>query len=173
MRNPFTAKEEPDRGTIVVLNGVSGPGTYALAQMLTGGATGERAKDSERLLREINHCWDNKVEPSKELRGVEAIVDVTISPPDSGERQMSARNPGDELPAESQDGVVEPGHVAVENPQSQPGHDETTDEEIKRRVKDKFYDKRVVERWDYVPDDHAAKPTKPAPAWIRTFPVLD
>lgn len=61
---------------IVLLNGVSGPATFALAQILTGG--GQRAKpgmqsDSEQMLLRINKALD---QPG--CSGVEAIVEISI-----------------------------------------------------------------------------------------------
>ena len=65
-------------GLVVLLNGVSGPATFALAQVLTGGGlSGSRELNarSERLLEIVNGCLD---EPGS--KGVEVIVRVKISP---------------------------------------------------------------------------------------------
>ncbi len=65
---------------VVLLNGVSGPATYALAQILVGG--GIRAEPwmksrSEELLAKINSELDRELD--KEGKGIEAIVKVGIS----------------------------------------------------------------------------------------------
>lgn len=80
VRNPFT----PDDNVIVVLNGVSGPATFGLAEALTGGARGKRAEESEALLKKINQVWSEELEPgrSREFNGVEAILKVEVAPPD-------------------------------------------------------------------------------------------
>ncbi len=67
---------------VVILNGTSGPATYALAQMLTGGgpaAAREAAADgqsiqAEQMLRDIN-------EKLEDCEAVEAIVEVDVGAP--------------------------------------------------------------------------------------------
>lgn len=94
MQNPFLSDERRAAGgpppLIVVLNGVSGPGTYALAEVLTGGGEMPESKEngnakegvdkacaSERLLREINRLLDEMVTSGKSV--VQGIVWVAIS----------------------------------------------------------------------------------------------
>jgi hypothetical protein len=70
---------------IVLLNGVSGPATFALAQILTGGgvrASHEMNAKSEKLLERINKLLDNP-----NCLGVEAIVKVKIVPAEGWEKQ--------------------------------------------------------------------------------------
>jgi hypothetical protein len=74
-RNPFS-----EENVVVVLNGVSGPATYGLAQLLTG-AGGGKAAASEKLLKEINERWATRVQAERRYMGVEAIVSVSVSPP--------------------------------------------------------------------------------------------
>ncbi len=76
MRNPFT--EENSQGPaplVVILNGVSGPGTYALAEVLTGGNDA-----SEEMLVTLNERLD-EMAANKNGGGVQGIVQVTISNP--------------------------------------------------------------------------------------------
>lgn len=75
-RNPFS-----EDNVIVILNGVSGPATYGLAQLLTG-FDGSKAAASEKLLKEINDKWASRVESEGKFKGVEAIVSVSVSPPE-------------------------------------------------------------------------------------------
>lgn len=86
-RNPFS-----EDNVVVILNGVSGPATYGLAQLLTGFG-GSKAPASEKLLKEINEKWATRVEVDRRFKGVEVIVSVSVSPP---EAQVSAANQGDE-----------------------------------------------------------------------------
>ncbi|PYP82125.1 MAG: hypothetical protein DMF61_27230 [Blastocatellia bacterium AA13] len=85
-RNPFS-----EENVVVILNGVSGPATYGLAQLLTG-AGGAKASASEKLLKEINEKWANRVEVDRKFKGVEAIVSVSVSPT---QPQKSAVNQDD------------------------------------------------------------------------------
>ncbi len=71
---------EGDRGSnlVVLLNGVSGPATFGLAQLLTGGGlrgTGDMNSQSELMLQKINE----KLDMAGSI-GVEAIVKVQITP---------------------------------------------------------------------------------------------
>ena len=70
MENPFSDKGHED--IIVVLNGVSGPGTFGLAEVLTGGSGAVGEFEAEALLKQINDQW-KKREPDRHT-GVEAIV---------------------------------------------------------------------------------------------------
>jgi hypothetical protein len=74
-KNPFSDKRTDTM--IVLLNGVSGPGTFGLAEILTGSSDLKKATVSERLLADINKLW-NKVE-GEGKQGVEAIFRITIS----------------------------------------------------------------------------------------------
>jgi len=73
---------QDDSGNLVVLlNGVSGPATFALAQILTGGGGGglhafpEMKSKSEQMLLGINKLLDRQ-----DCIGVEAIVKIKIVP---------------------------------------------------------------------------------------------
>jgi hypothetical protein len=63
---------------IILLNGVSGPATYALAQILTGGVldspNGEFAVLSEEMLKDINWRLDER----PDIIGVQGLVKVNI-----------------------------------------------------------------------------------------------
>jgi len=75
VRNPFS-----EGNVIVILNGVSGPATYGLAQILTG-AGGLRVSESEKLLKDINERWSKRVEGERDkYKGIEAIVSVWVTP---------------------------------------------------------------------------------------------
>jgi len=78
MPNPFA----PGRaGTIVILNGISGPATFGLAEMLTGGAeetTGSPSKKkakAEQMLEELNALWSAEAG----FHGVEGLVQIDMS----------------------------------------------------------------------------------------------
>jgi hypothetical protein len=71
---------EGDHGSnlVVLLNGVSGPATFGLAQLLTGGGlrgSGDMNSQSEIMLHEINKALD-----TPGCVGMEAIVKVHITP---------------------------------------------------------------------------------------------
>lgn len=74
-RNPA---DEQNGNLVVLLNGVSGPATFALAQILTGGVFGrpEMRSQSEQMLQQINQELDK---PG--ALGVQAIIEVRIAPP--------------------------------------------------------------------------------------------
>ena len=74
-----------DGNLIILLNGVSGPATFALAQILTGGgvrASHEMNAKSEELLEKINSILDNI-----DCLGVEVIIKVEINPASDWEKQ--------------------------------------------------------------------------------------
>ena len=91
-RNPFS-----EENVVVILNGVSGPATYGLAQLLTG-AGGTKASASEKLLKEINEKWATRVEVDRKFKGVEAIVSVSVSPPQP--QELAANEDDAQLKAE-------------------------------------------------------------------------
>lgn len=73
---------------IIILNGVSGPATFALAQILIGGGLRARTNTrtmSEKLLGKINDKLDEVLADSRGI-GMEAIIKVTVS------NSKSARN---------------------------------------------------------------------------------
>ena len=76
LRNPIS----PDN-FIVILNGVSGPATYGLAEVLTGGEEGKHALKSEQILGRLNQAWATQVQ-GQSANGVEAIVKVQVELPD-------------------------------------------------------------------------------------------
>ena len=98
-RNPFTPKSEPPR-YVVILNGVSGPATFALTQVLTGGGnedaesqrgnTFDAAGASESILNKFLpelrkpdfHCIYSlvKVDVGEESRHADAAADTTVEP---------------------------------------------------------------------------------------------
>jgi len=63
---------------VIILNGVSGPATFALAQILTGGGIGSSNIDfnsaSERMLYEINWRLDER----PDAIGVQGLVEITV-----------------------------------------------------------------------------------------------
>lgn len=76
VRNWFSGSSDD---LIVVLNGVSGPGTSGLAEVLTGADTTQKNEDSERILKDLNGFWEQHChEPS--FGGIEAFIAVCIDP---------------------------------------------------------------------------------------------
>jgi len=132
MRNPFSSANKDT--LIVLLNGVSGPGTFALAEVLTGGRSTKTAVSSEKLLAEINRVWMEAEAEGKRLDkscGVEGIIEVRIQP-----RKPST----DESPAD--DGT----------PDSESDHDAPS---RRQSVDDKFFDKREVVEWESLKQEGA------------------
>ena len=89
--------DNPDGNLVVLLNGVSGPATFALAQILTGGVSGppdmksqlehtqlEMKSQSEQMLHQINQELDK---PG--ASGVEAIIKVKIAPPSTSPESLN------------------------------------------------------------------------------------
>jgi hypothetical protein len=72
MRNPFSKDKN---NIIVLLNAVSGPGTFGLAEVLTGGDEQKKEDKSEEILEIINRKWK---ELKEESVGIEAIIEVKI-----------------------------------------------------------------------------------------------
>ena len=128
MKNPFSRFNQDT--LIVLLNGVSGPGTFALAEVLTGGRNTEKAVMSEKLLAEINRIWvDAEAEARRtdRLCGVEGIIEVTIQP-----RKQPTDGSSEDYQAEetgSDSGGI--------------GRRQSVDE--------KFFDKREVVEWRLLP----------------------
>jgi predicted flavoprotein YhiN len=90
--NPFDSRHNHDRHFIIILNGVSGPATFALTHVLTGGVNEEFVsypKDfnpeaaSESILKEIL-----KEIHSRDFNGLECIIKVIVGP--SGEGNSEA-----------------------------------------------------------------------------------
>lgn len=77
MKNPFSNPR--DDSIIVLLNGVSGPGTFGLAEVLTGGANEHKAPKSEKILKEINRLWTSE-SAKPNFKGIEAVIKVKIQP---------------------------------------------------------------------------------------------
>jgi hypothetical protein len=84
--NPFRDKGS-DRKYIIVLNGISGPATFALTQVLTGGVstefvsyTGFKPKsEAEAAVQKITE--DLAMMTRGDFAGVQYIYDVTVGPP--------------------------------------------------------------------------------------------
>lgn len=86
LKNPFNDVNNDDQDNIIVLlNGVSGPGTFGLAEVLTGGETDQKSKDSEGILEKLNNqlATIENLEKNKNYV-LESIIEVSIEPP-SGE----------------------------------------------------------------------------------------
>ena len=130
MQNPFCEKNKD--AIIVLLNGVSGPGTFGLAEVLTGGRSTDKAIQSERLLGKVNREWAKKEKDvSNERFGVEGIVAVTILPM---KREAKAAH---------EDATTPESETAKEVRKSEDATDP------KQTVRDKFYDLREVVKWDF------------------------
>jgi hypothetical protein len=142
VKNPFT----PDDNVIVLLNGVSGPATFGLAELLTGGAGGTKSEASERLLKTINRVWSEELgrEHSRKFNGVEAILRVEVAPPPA-----RALSPNDD-------------------PQ-------VSDEKGRSLVFDierQFFDKRSVVGWDFFSPEEAKEELKMKIGNPRPFPFV-
>jgi hypothetical protein len=74
--NPFRSDDQEEY-FIVILNGVSGPGTFAVAEALTGGKSRNTAVVSEKVLKNVNEIWKMRGE---NFRGLEGFLDVTVTP---------------------------------------------------------------------------------------------
>lgn len=121
IKNPFS---KPDIDTfIVLLNGVSGPGTFAVAELLTGGKSTAKAVASEKMLGEFNRVWqnaDNERKRTGKHCGVEAIVEVLIEP------------------------KIQPASGVIDSVDSKGDGNE-----LQRTVGGKFYDQRQVVSWNF------------------------
>ncbi|WDP89219.1 MAG: hypothetical protein HUN04_05535 [Desulfobacter sp.] len=126
MKNPFS-KKKPDT-LITLLNGVSGPATFALAEVLTGGKSPEKAVDCEKLLSKFNQKWSAVEKNGKntdELFGVQGIIEVDIQPKRYSGIMTEAQANGSGSP-----------------------------EQKKITVDDKFFDKREVLKWGLLKTDN-------------------
>jgi hypothetical protein len=105
--NPFSSPEETkEQGIhyVVILNGISGPSTFALTHLLTGGIgkefvdytgrpVGRRSRNSaenppfdpnmasESILSKVTDQIDQYVSEESDFCGVQMIVEVTVGPP--------------------------------------------------------------------------------------------
>ncbi len=73
---------------VVILNGLSGPATFALSQILTGSVESTETKKispSENLLKTINELLDE----SDLIRGVQAIISVTVNKNEEKEKNLT------------------------------------------------------------------------------------
>jgi hypothetical protein len=113
--NPFAtldqAKKQEDH-YVVILNGISGPSTFALTHLLTGGIgtefvdysgrpVGHRTKTktkvtpfdpdirSESILKKVTEKLDQYIHEKSDFCGVQAIVEVTVGPLTTHAKQLS------------------------------------------------------------------------------------
>jgi hypothetical protein len=106
MNNPFDSKNKDT--IIVLLNGVSGPGTFGLAEILTGGNTTEKSAASESILKNFNSLWAaesaaksadkraNKSEDKNEKSfGIESIIGVKIMPKGKTPKDIKNQDSGE------------------------------------------------------------------------------
>lgn len=126
MQNPFWKKNRD--AIIVLLDGVSGPGTFGLAEVLTGGRSSEKAIVSERLLGEFNSKWAPREADNDCRFGIEGIMEVKIQP--------QKRWPEDRSEVEEMEDVGK-----IEGAKNL--------KDSKRAVRDKFHDLREVVEWDF------------------------
>ncbi len=85
-KNPFDAPETGHH--VIILNGVSGPATFALTHILTGGTSTQFVAyddnfdsdaKSEAFLQQVNQDLDRIKED--QIRGVQYFVEVVVGPP--------------------------------------------------------------------------------------------
>ncbi len=126
--NPFS--EDPKKHIIVVLNGVSGPATFAVAEALTGGKTDVTAAQAEQVLRKVNQIWDDR---DRTFRGVEGFLRVTVTC-----RQQRNEGAISQAPAQSAITALSPA--------------EHTTRTV--HVERKFHDQRQVEEWEELLSEH-------------------
>ena len=141
MKNPLTAESTiADDTYIVVLNGLSGPATYALAELITGetgdntdmdedSAWVERQRKSE-LSEQIMKLINKKLKKIEEenRRGVEAILSVEIKPPKKPKKK-SRRNNDTEMDEKENE----------------------NEERTTENIREKSYDIRRVSSWELWP----------------------
>jgi hypothetical protein len=91
--NPYVKEGQRGRRYIIVLNGVSGPATFALTHVLTGGVNEEFVSypdffdpeaASEEVLREML-----KEIRKPDFKGLESIAEVRVGPAKDSERELS------------------------------------------------------------------------------------
>ena len=112
--NPFISRQTRGQAEtesfVVILNGISGPSTFALTQLLTGGMGGEfvdyasaRASTAEQgpeapfnphgaaeqILSDILERLDNNVGRRTGFCGVQAVVKVTVGPPAGADEYLT------------------------------------------------------------------------------------
>ncbi|MEI7732896.1 MAG: hypothetical protein WCO56_25215 [Verrucomicrobiota bacterium] len=85
-RNPFTPPDA-ERRYVIVLNGVSGPATFAMTHVLTGGVNDDFTLYSERkfdaksmteeILNKVLSQWNNVEEEGK--KGLQCIIRVSVA----------------------------------------------------------------------------------------------
>jgi hypothetical protein len=121
MHNPFFNKNKD--AIIVLLNGVSGPGTFGLAEVLTGGKTTEKTIVSEKILEQFNLKWNE----GKGRFGIESIIQVKIRAQETRSSNISN---------------VNDGTFKISSKNNKTG-------KLKQTVQDKFYDLREVVEWDF------------------------
>ncbi|HEY3341193.1 MAG TPA: hypothetical protein VGK81_04205 [Anaerolineae bacterium] len=97
--NPFTSPEARAAGReyfVIVLNGISGPSTFALTQLLTGGMGGEFVDypggfkpnfKAEEILKAVQEELNRNVSVSSHFCGLQVVAKVTIGAPE-GQGQL-------------------------------------------------------------------------------------
>ncbi len=87
--NPYRSSLEGEQKYIVLLNGVSGPATFALTHVLTGGVSKEFVSydpsfdpnaESEKIMKQILEDL-NTIKKKKQPTGVQYIIQVKVGPP--------------------------------------------------------------------------------------------
>ncbi len=92
--NPYSNETEEEQKYIILLNGVSGPATFALTHVLTGGVSKEFVSygdfdpnsESEKIMKQILEDL-NSIKKKKQPTGVQYIIQVKVGPPQVHESQ--------------------------------------------------------------------------------------
>ena len=89
--NPFGEQDPQNPHYIIVLNGVSGPATFALTHVLTGGVNEEFVSYSSRFSPEAESESILKLIladfPTKRFRALECIINVTVGPASADDKK--------------------------------------------------------------------------------------
>jgi len=185
MKNPFYSKNKDT--IIVLLNGVSGPGTFGLAEILTGGNTTKKSAASERILKKLNSRWANGAKTSAESNedesekksensfGIESIIGVKIRPKRKTQIDNKIQDSG-ELKEEKEVSNGADGERAISD-DTKIGNEADQDKPTKlqkQAVHDKFYDLRTVVSWDFHEDKYLmAEDENPKSFKIKTYVISE
>ena len=87
--NPYRSRDQEEEKYIVILNGVSGPATFALTHVLTGGVSKEFVSyggefdpnsESEKIMKQILEDL-NTLKKKKQPTGIQYIIQIRVGPP--------------------------------------------------------------------------------------------
>jgi hypothetical protein len=100
--NPYRSEHKEEEKYIVILNGVSGPATFALTHVLTGGVSKESVSyesgfdpnsESEKIMKQILEDL-NTLKKKKQSTGIQYIIQVKVGPPEQIDPQAKGTSRG-------------------------------------------------------------------------------